>query len=246
MLAHQQLLQKARAGRIDVFMLGDSITRRWGATDYPQFLPHWYSTFRGWNAANFGWGGDKVENILWRVNNGEMEGVDPRVVVLMAGTNDVGNQMPPDGVDAAVRRISAGIAGLVESVRVRAPRATLVLMGILPREDNPAVMPVIQGINRRIARLADGAQVRYIDIGPRLVDEQGHIRKGMMGDGLHLVLPGYEVWAEALVPVLTELLGPRKSEDFAPPPTGDPAATAAGAATARAVAEQLSPSRSGQ
>jgi len=225
MLAHQQLLQKARAGRIDVFLLGDSITRRWGATDYPQFLSHWYSTFRGWNAANFGWGGDKVENILWRVDNGEMEGIDPRVIVLMAGTNDVGNQMPADGVDPAVRRISAGIAGLVASVRARAPRATLVLMGILPREDNPAVMPVIQGINRRIARLADGGQVRFIDIGPRLLDEQGHIRQGMMGDGLHLVLPGYQVWADALTPVLTELLGPRKSEDFAPPPTGIPAAT---------------------
>jgi lysophospholipase L1-like esterase len=222
MLAHQQLLQKTRAGRIDVYLLGDSITRRWGATDYPQFMPHWYATFRGWNAANFGWGGDKVENILWRVENGEMEGIDPRVVVLMAGTNDVGNQLPSDGVEVAALRISTGIATLVEEVRARAPRATLILMGILPREDNPAVMPVIRAINRRIERLADGMQVRYLDISPQLLDPRGRLREGMMGDGLHLVQPGYQVWADALAPVLTELLGPRKSEDFAPPPTGSP------------------------
>ena len=227
MLAHQQLLQKARMGRIDVYLLGDSITRRWGATDYPQFIPHWYATFRGWNAANFGWGGDKVENILWRIENGEMDGAKPRVIVLMAGTNDVGRQLPAEGIDAAARRISARIGTLLHEVRRRAPEATVILMGILPRADNPAVMPVIHGINRRIAKLADGRQVRYLDISARLLDADGRLREGMMVDGLHPALPGYVAWADALTPVLTELLGPRKSEDFAPPPTGNPSAAGA-------------------
>ncbi|MBK7114490.1 MAG: hypothetical protein IPH71_00225 [Proteobacteria bacterium] len=227
MLAHQQLLQKARTGRIDVYLLGDSITRRWGATDYPQFIPHWYATFRGWNAANFGWGGDKVENILWRIENGEMDGAKPRVIVLMAGTNDVGRQLPAEGIDAAARRISARIGTLLHEVRRRAPEATVILMGILPRADNPAVMPVIHGINRRIAKLADGRQVRYLDISDRLLDADGRLREGMMVDGLHPALPGYVAWADALTPVLTELLGPRKSEDFAPPPTGNPSAAGA-------------------
>jgi lysophospholipase L1-like esterase len=228
MLAHQQLLQKKQAGRIDVYLLGDSITRRWGATDQPQFLQHWYATFRGWNAANFGWGGDRVENILWRVENGELEGVNPRVIVLMAGTNDVGNELPVDGIDAGARRIGAGIARLLDAVRARAPRATVILMGMLPRGDNPAVMPLIHAVNRRISRLADGSQVRYLDITGRLLDERGQLRDGMlMADALHPALPGYRVWAEALTPLLTELLGPRKSEDFAPAPTGDPAALSA-------------------
>ncbi|MBK9253222.1 MAG: hypothetical protein IPM70_15730 [Proteobacteria bacterium] len=227
MLAHQQLLQKARTGRIDVYLLGDSITRRWGATDYPQFIPHWYATFRGWNAANFGWGGDKVENILWRIENGEMDGAKPRVIVLMAGTNDVGRQLPAEGIDAAARRISARIGTLLHEVRRRAPEATVILMGILPRADNPAVMPVIHGINRRIAKLADGRQVRYLDISDRLLDADGRLREGMMVDGLHPALPGYVAWADALTPVLTELLGPRKSVDFAPPPTGNPSAAGA-------------------
>src|SRR6516164_466295 len=88
--AHEQLLEKARKGRIDVYFVGDSITRRWGATDYPDFLANWKRNFHGWNAANFGWGGDTVQNILWRLENGELaENTHPRIFVLMAGTNNL-------------------------------------------------------------------------------------------------------------------------------------------------------------
>ena len=107
MLAHQQLLEKARAGHIDLYFLGDSITRRWGATDYPQLLEHWKASFHR-DAGNFGWGGDKTENILWRIQNGELDGVNPRVIVLMAGTNDVGSRPPPEGVEAAAARHRGG------------------------------------------------------------------------------------------------------------------------------------------
>src|ERR1700690_772021 len=89
-LAHQQLVQKAKQGRIDVFFVGDSITRRWGATD-PQHQPlleNWKTNFFGWNAANFGWGADRIENILWRLQNGELEGVNPKVIIALAGINN--------------------------------------------------------------------------------------------------------------------------------------------------------------
>ena len=224
MLAHEQLLQKARSGRIDLYFLGDSITRRWGATDYPQLLEHWNATFHGWNAGNFGWGADKVENILWRIENGELDGVKPRVIVLMAGTNDVGNQLPVQGVDVAVTQISGRISALLAAVRQRAPGATVILMGILPRGDNPAVMPVIDGINQHIARLADGRQVRYLNINAQFTGPDGALLPGLTGDQLHPVLPGYRIWAAALEPLLTQLLGPRAAEDHAPPPTGDPSA----------------------
>src|SRR4051812_24495584 len=88
-IAHEQLLEKARKGRIDICFVGDSITRRWGATDHPQFLAHWNTNFFGWNAANFGWGGDKIENILWRLENGELDRVRPKIIVLLAGINNV-------------------------------------------------------------------------------------------------------------------------------------------------------------
>ena len=90
MLAHRQLLAKRTQGKIDLYFVGNSITRRWGATDYPDFLAHWNATFRGWNAGNFGWGGDRIQNMLWRIENGELDGVNPKVIVILAGTNAVG------------------------------------------------------------------------------------------------------------------------------------------------------------
>src|SRR5688572_19805539 len=101
-IAHEQLLAKARSGRIDVYFSGDSITRRWGATDYPDFLANWTKNFSGWNAANFGWGADSTQHILWRLQNGELDDVHPKVMVLLAGTNNVGSTVPPGGDTAKV------------------------------------------------------------------------------------------------------------------------------------------------
>src|SRR5262245_19405000 len=89
-IAHAQLLEKARRGRIDIYFEGDSITRRWGATDYPELLANWRENFFGWNVANFGWGADTTQNIVWRLQNGELDSVHPKVIVLLAGTNNVG------------------------------------------------------------------------------------------------------------------------------------------------------------
>ena len=222
-IAHQQLLTKAKSGGIDVYFLGDSITRRWGALDYPEFLAHWSRTFHGWNAANFGWGGDRTENILWRLENGELDGVDPKVVVLLAGTNNVGRE---PGDERTVADITRGLSAVVAACRNKAPAATIVLTAIFPRNDNPAVMPTIDRINAQLAHMADGKKVRFLDVNSGLADAKGALFEGMAVDGLHLSLKGYEVWAAGLKPVLTDLLGPPAAVDHAPPPTGDASAAA--------------------
>jgi lysophospholipase L1-like esterase len=224
-LAHEQLIDKARRGGIDVYFSGDSITRRWGATDYPEFLAHWRRSFHGWNAANFGWGGDTTQNILWRLENGELDGVNPKVIVLLAGTNNVGNATPRDGDDRAAD-IAGGVRAIVRTMRARAPKATVIVMGVFPRNDNMAVMPTIDRINRSLSEIADGRSVRFLNINDRLADANGRLRDGVSGDGLHLAVGGYQIWADALKPLLTELLGPPSAEDHAPPPTGDPSAAA--------------------
>ncbi|WP_442773206.1 apolipoprotein N-acyltransferase, partial [Paenirhodobacter enshiensis] len=94
MTAHAQLLEKRTQGRIDVYFAGDSIARRWGATDYPQFLANWTENFRGWHAANFAWGADRTQNILWRLQNGELDGVNPKVIVLLAEPPAAGKPGP--------------------------------------------------------------------------------------------------------------------------------------------------------
>ena len=104
--ARRQLLDKAKRGVIDIYFEGDSIIRRWGATDYPELLAHWKQNFFGWNAADFGWGADLTQNILWRLDNGELDGVNSKIVVLLAGTNNVGNATPPDGGAAKVAEVT--------------------------------------------------------------------------------------------------------------------------------------------
>jgi lysophospholipase L1-like esterase len=218
-LAHEQLLAKRSQGKIDVYYIGDSITRRWGATDYPQFLENWRANFFGWNAANFGWGADRTEHMLWRLENGELDGVNPKVIVISAGTNNVGSR--PGGPEK-VADITRGITALVNRSREKAPDATIVLMGIFPR--NIEVFSEISSINQNISRLADGQKVRYLNINGRLADAEGRLIEGMTVDGLHLSLQGYQIWADALKPILTEVLGPPAATDEAPPPTGDPSA----------------------
>ena len=223
--AHAQLLEKAKQGRIDIYFEGDSITRRWGATDYPELLANWKQNFFGWNAANFGWGADTIQNILWRLANGELDGVNPKIIVLLAGTNNVGRTVPREGDDAKVADITRGLKALLDTLRAKAPDATIIATAIFPRNDNMAVMPTIDKINRNLSKLADGKKIRYLNINAKLADSDGRLFEGMMNpDKLHPAVPGYQVWADALKPIFMELLGPPGKQDYAPPPTGDPSA----------------------
>lgn len=224
--AHAQLLEKAHQGRIDVYFEGDSITRRWGTSDpqYKSFLAHWNENFFGWNAGNFGWGGDTVQNVLWRLENGELDGVNPKVIVLMAGTNNLEGSARPEAGQAKVEEVSSGLAAITACMREKAPNATIILMGITPRKDQRGASTgeIINRINDRISRMADGKRIRYLNINHLLSDPNGEPLPEMTVDGLHLSLPGYQVWAGALRPILLELLGPPAQTDQAPPPTGDP------------------------
>jgi cephalosporin-C deacetylase-like acetyl esterase/lysophospholipase L1-like esterase len=225
-LAHEQLLAKRKAGQIDVYFMGDSITRRWGASDeqYQELLANWKANFTGWNAADFGWGADKTQHMLWRLQNGELDGVNPKIVVLMAGTNNVGRATPLGDAEARAAEVARGVTAVAREIRKRAPQATLVITGMTPRNDNIAVMPIINDANQQIARLADGKSTRYININAEMADKDGWLHDGMSMDGLHLTPKSYQLWANALKPVFTEVLGSPAATDRAPPPTGDPSA----------------------
>jgi len=226
-IAHVQLLEKARSGGIDVYFAGDSITRRWGTSDpqYQHFLANWKENFFGWNAANFGWGADRVRNILWRLENGELDGVNPKVIVLMAGTNDLGSAPPALVGEAMIAGVTRGVRAILDLMQRKAPKATIILMGITPRNDRDMeIMVLINRVNDGLSRLADGRKIRYLNLNDRLADRTGKLYEGMTVDGLHLSLQGYQVWADALKPIFTELLGPPAKTDHAPSPTGDPSA----------------------
>ena len=206
---------------------GDSITRLQGATDYPNFLAHWKRNFFGWNAANFGWGGDTTQNILWRLQNGELNGVSPKVIVLQAGTNN----LPRTGTagTAQVDEVVAGIKAIIGDCQRQAPQAAIVLTGVFPRSQNMSLKGTIEQINAQLSKLDDGKRIRFLNINDRLADTEGKLLAGMSSDGLHLEAKGYDVWADALKPIFTEIMGPPAAEDHAPPPTGNPSAANAAA-----------------
>jgi lysophospholipase L1-like esterase len=226
LVAHSQLLAKAKQGGIDVYFEGDSIARRWGALDYPDLLANWKQNFFGWNAADFGWGADRTQNILWRLQNGELDAVNPKVVVLLAGTNNVGDPSAPGDADRRADDVTRGLQAIVGVIQAKAPAATIIVMGIFPRNDNMALMPIIDKINRNLSSFADGRKVRHLNINDKLAGGDGKLFDGLMNaqDKLHPTVKAYQVWADALRPLLTELLGPPAAVDHAPPPTGDPGA----------------------
>jgi cephalosporin-C deacetylase len=222
-LAHQQLLEKAKQGGIDVYFLGDSITRRWGTSDkaYAPLLENWKKNFYGWNAGNFGWGGDTTQNIVWRIENGELDGVNPKVIVLLAGTNNVGG---PIQDETKVEEVVSSIEAILATCQEKAPNAKIILTAIFPRNDNRDAIPTINRINAKLEKLADGNKIRFLNVNDKLADSDGNLFEGMAHDGLHLNVEGYQVWADGLKPMLTEILGPPAKTDHAPPPTGDPSA----------------------
>lgn len=155
--------------------------------------------------------------------NGELDGVNPKVIVLLAGTNNVGSQPRDDETTGEIVRAIKPIVGL--SLK-KAPDATIILTAIFPRGDNPAVMPTIDGINERIASFADGKRIRFLNINKRLTDANGQLVAGVMDarDKPHPEVKGYQIWADALKPIFFEPLGPLAAVDLTPPPTGDPSA----------------------
>ena len=144
--AHKQLVAKTKLGQVDVYLQGDSITRRWGATDYPELLAHWKKSFHGWNAANFG-GGDNTHHMLWRMQNGELEGVSPKVVCLQAGANN----LPWNGAanESHVTDVVQGIEAIIAEFHSRNPKVPIVLTAMFPRDQNPALAPTISAINEK-------------------------------------------------------------------------------------------------
>jgi len=144
----------------------------------------------------------------------------------MAGTNNLGNTVSAQEAEFKVAGITRGIQTILRVMQAKAPNATIILTGILPRNDNMAAMPAIEKINAKLSKLADGVHIRFLNINDKLAAQDGKLFDGMMdpSDKLHPTIKAYQIWADALKPIFAELLGPRAKEDHAPPPTGNPSA----------------------
>ena len=195
---HETFLKRAKEGNCDLLFLGDSITEGWGNN------AAWQKHYAPQKAVNLGIGGDTTQNVLWRLENGEVEGLAPKAVVVMIGTNNFGlhGDTPKDVV--------RGVVAVVGSVRKKLPKAKVLLLGIFPRDANPKaeIRNSLKKVNAEIAGLDDRKSVRFLDIGARFLAADGSLPKETMPDALHLSEKGYEIWAEAMNPLLKELMGP--------------------------------------
>ena len=205
---HMELLDRAQKGGIDLYLLGDSLTDYWG---WPEFNSSFDKYFSGWKTGNFGIGGDRTEHVLWRIKNGELDSVKPKVIVLLIGTNNL-PRLQHNYPASTPEATAAGVRAILDVIKVKQPQAKLLLVSVLPRdatgEAEGHINDKIKMLNAMVSRFADGQQIRYLDIFDQFLDKNGHLKPALFDpDRLHLAAPGYDVWGQAMKPILTQWLG---------------------------------------
>jgi lysophospholipase L1-like esterase len=191
---HQAQCEAVVATRPDLVFIGDSITARW-----PQEVLE--ARFGKHRPLNLGIGGDWIQNVIWRVQNDTLDKAEPKVVVLLIGTNNLTGKFTPN-------ELTADIGALLKAIQSKTPKSKILLLGILPRGASikDEINETIRQTNAKLATLADQKQVFYLDVGDKLVEPNGTIAKEVMPDKLHVAGLGYTRWMEAMGPTLDKLL----------------------------------------
>lgn len=196
---HQLINSRAKenAGNVDLLFIGDSITAGWEGAGKDV----WEKFYGKRKAMNAGIGGDRTQHILWRLENGNIDGITPKAAVLMIGTNNSGTNTS--------EQIADGVKAIVAKLRQELPTTKVLVLAIFPRgaDKNDERRKVNEGANKIIAKLADNKSVYYLDIGPKFLESDGTLSKEIMPDLLHLSPAGYEIWAESIEPKVAQLLG---------------------------------------
>jgi lysophospholipase L1-like esterase len=217
---HETFVGIAKRGNVDLLFLGDSITDAWGGEGHGMGGGHkiFTSKFVPMKAANFGIGGDRTQHVIWRLQNGELDGIKPKVVQLMIGTNN------SNGSDNTAEEIADGVKGIIDEIKKKSPSTKVLLLAVFPRntgKDDAAKKiqkDKIDKVNSIISKLDDGGKsVKFLDIGSKFKDASGALPKELMPDQLHLSEKGYEIWANAVEGVLTSML--KGDQTKAPEPT---------------------------
>lgn len=206
---HQEVLEQIKCKNVDLIIVGDSITHRWEK----QGNKIWDQYYKYRNALNLGFGGDRTQHVLWRLQNGEIDGINPKLAILMIGTNNSGRSEP----DA----IAAGITAIVNELKTKLPETKILLLGIFPRGSGTqraakpnyqdavynAQWAKIDKVNEMVSKLADDETVYYLNINSVFLNEKGQLPVENFPDLLHPGEKGYQLWAEAMEPMIKKLMG---------------------------------------
>jgi lysophospholipase L1-like esterase len=200
--SHAEFLKRSKEP-MDLLFIGDSITAGWAKA--PAI---WTKYYGEWKPANFGIGGDQTQHVIWRIEDGELDGVKPKVAVLMLGTNNTGAHTAED--------ITAANTKIVRMIQQKIPGVKVLLLAIFPRGPRVAGngvpdawekrMEIIHAVNKELAKLEDGSSVRFLNINEKFLGADGKIPADVMPDQLHPNEKGYQIWADAMHPLLTEMM----------------------------------------
>ena len=195
---HNEKIKQAKNTKVDLLMIGDSITHGWEKAGKDV----WQQFYQDKNALNLGFSGDRTEHVLWRLQNGAVDGITPKLIVLMIGTNNTGYRRVP--ADYTVQ----GISEIVSELRIRLSMSKILMLAIFPREHSPkhVLRQRNKEVNQLISTLADNEIVHYLNINEIFLDNNQILRKETMPDLLHPNRLGYQLWAKAMAPTISQLM----------------------------------------
>lgn len=195
---HDQKVRAARSGDVDMIMIGDSLVHNFEKRGRQL----WYLYFGHYKPLNLGFNADLTEHALWRLQNGELEGISPRLAIIMIGTNNGGlRRDEPENT-------AAGIAAIVDEIQIRSPDTKILLLGIFPRgaiRKHPLRL-LNTKVNDLLPTLAEDKDINYLDISDTFLNRRGLLPREVMYDFLHPTVEGYQMWAEAISPTVLELM----------------------------------------
>lgn len=197
---HEQKLKDLKAQKkVDLLMIGDSITHGWEGKGKKV----WDEFYVDRNAFNIGYSGDRTEQVIWRLQHGEVDGISPKLAVIMIGTNNTGHRQDP------AEETAAGIKAIIGELQKRQPKTKVLLLAIFPRGAKPEdkLRKINDATNAIIKGYANNETVFFLDINESFLDDDGTLPKSVMPDLLHPQESGYRTWAEAMEPMIAKLLG---------------------------------------
>ncbi|RYY73952.1 MAG: mucin-desulfating sulfatase [Gammaproteobacteria bacterium] len=200
---HAEDVEVAKNGDVDLLFIGDSITAGWNRNI-------WQKTFSQYRPANFGIGGDHTGNVLWRLEHGDKGKLKPKVVVLLIGVNNFGH------LNETPQQVFEGVKKVVKRIRKNYPSAKILVNAIFPFEASPSSPKrlLVKETNSLISKLDDNKYIFVKDYGPLFLHENGNLSKELMGDFLHPSYKGYQIWADAMLPDIQQLMAKHKSNWF--------------------------------
>ncbi len=195
---HNQVLDRVKQGNVDLILVGDSITHGWEKSGKKM----WDKYYAPRNAVNMGFGGDRTQHVLWRFDHGEIDGISPKLAVLMIGTNN------SNGQDNTAEEIADGIKLVCATMRAKLPETKILILAIFPRGAKPSPQRQKNDTASKLAsQIADNDMIYYLNINDKFLQKDGTLTKEIMPDLLHPKEKGYKIWAQAIEPTVVRLMG---------------------------------------